>query len=345
MKLRFGVTGVGHRGMTLARTLAGMDDATIVGVADLDAGRLAAAAAEFGVDRTFALVSEMVDSMDLDAVLVLTPDAAHHPQTIRCLEAGVHVFVEKPPAYTVAETREMSAAADRAGKHLMVGWNRTYALQRVKELFGDEPPAVVMADFVRPDPAFLGLLRNHLVDPLYYLCGLPDQIAAAGNMADEAREGNTVASIGFKGGSLGQVTLSLGAGGRSERLTAFGNGYSVFIDSTSTGAGRVERGGKVVETLEPLDSIALQIRHFIDCVREDREPLTSGRRAVEIMEFIQGIMDAAGTATTSFAPDAGDGWITWCGCGDKILPGVASCPNCGAEWEGWSMPVEEVRRA
>ena len=345
MKLRFGVTGVGHRGMTLARTLAGMDDATIVGLADLDPGRLAAAAAEFGVERTFALVSEMVDSMDLDAVLVLTPDAAHHPQTIRCLEAGVHVFVEKPPAYTVGETREMAAAADRAGKHLMVGWNRTYALKRVKELFGDEPPAAVVADFVRPDPAFLGLLRNHLVDPLYYLCGVPDKIVALGNMADEDREGNTVASVLFKEGSLGQVTLSLGAGGRSERLTAFGNGYSVFIDSTSTGAGTVVRGGKVVETLEPVDSIALQIRHFIDCVKEDREPLTSGRRAVEIMEFIEGVMDAAGTTATSFAPDAGDGWITWCGCGDKILPGLAACPNCGAEWEGWSMPVEEVRRA
>jgi virulence factor len=322
-----------------------MDDASIVGLADLDPGRLAAAAAEFGVDRTFTLVSEMVDSMDLDAVLVLTPDAAHHPQSIRCLESGVHVLVEKPPAYTVAETREMAAAADRAGKHLMVGWNRTYALQRVKELFGDEPPDVVVADFVRADPAFLGLLRNHLVDPLYYLCGAPDKIVALGNMADQDREGNTVASVRFAGGSLGQVTLSLGAGGRSERLTAFGNGYSVFIDSTSTGAGRVERGGKVVETLEPLDSIALQIRHFIDCVKDDREPLTSGGRAVEIMEFIQAIMDAAGTTATSFVPDAGDGWITWCGCGDKILPGVASCPNCGAVWEGWSMPVEEVRRA
>ena len=345
MKLRFGVTGVGHRGMTLARTLARMDDAAIVGLADLDAGRLDAAASEFAVDQTFSLVSEMVDSMDLDAVLVLTPDAAHHPQTIRCLEAGVHVLVEKPPAYTVAETKEMAVAADSAGKHLMVGWNRTYALQRVKELFGDEPPAVVMADFVRPDPAFLGLIRNHLVDPLYYLCGLPDQIVAAGNMADESREGNTVASLRFKGGSLGQVTLSLGAGGRSESLTAFGNGYSVFIDSTSTGAGTVVRGGKVVETLEPIDSIELQIRHFIDCVREDREPLTSGGRAVEIMEFIQGVMDAAGTTTTSFAPDAGDGWITWCGCGDKIVPGLASCPNCGQEWEGWSMPVEQVRRA
>ena len=79
MKLRFGVTGVGHRGMVLVRTLARMDDAAIVGLADLDAGRLDAAASEFGVDQTFSLVSEMVDSMDLDAVLVLTPDAAHHP--------------------------------------------------------------------------------------------------------------------------------------------------------------------------------------------------------------------------------------------------------------------------
>ena len=53
--------------MVLVRTLARMDDAAIVGLADLDAGRLDAAASEFGVDQTFSLVSEMVDA-DLKTV-------------------------------------------------------------------------------------------------------------------------------------------------------------------------------------------------------------------------------------------------------------------------------------
>ena len=302
MKLRFGVVGVGHRGITLARTLAGMDDVELAGLADQDPQRLRAAAGELGVDRTYPALSDMLEGLSLDAIMVLTPDLAHRAQAIEGLESGVHVLVEKPPAYTVAATEEMAKAAERAGKHLMVAWNRTYALGRVKELFAQEPPAVVMANFVRPDPLYLGLLRDHVIDPFYLLCGEPSDIVAQGDMFDEQREGNVVASIRFANGSLGQLTPSFGAGGSSEQLTAYGGGYSVFLESTSQGAGRIVRDGKTVETLGPVDSIKLEIRHFIDCIREDREPLTSGRRAVSIMRFTWAVMEAAGIG---MPPDAG----------------------------------------
>ena len=302
MKLRFGIVGVGHRGITLARTLAGMDDVELAGLADQDPQRLRAAAGELGVYHTYPKLSEMLDGLSLDAILVLTPDLAHRAQAIEGLESGVHVLVEKPPAYSVAATEEMAGAAERAGKHLMVAWNRTYALSRVKELFAQEPPAVVIANFVRPDPLYLGLLRDHIIDPFYLLCGEPSDIVAQGDMFDEQREGNVVASIRFANGSLGQLTTSFGEGGRSEQLTAYGDGYSVFLESTSQGAGRIVRDGKTIETLGPVDSIKLEIRHFIDCIREDREPLTSGRRAVRIMRFTWAVMEAAGIG---MPPDAG----------------------------------------
>ena len=187
----------------------------------------------------------MLESVKLDAVLILTPDLAHHPQTLHSFEAGVHVLVEKPPAYTVAEVEEMAAAAEKAGKHLMVAWNRTYALQRVKALFGDEPPEVLLANYVRPEPAYLGLIRNHIVDPLYFLCGEPAEVTAQCDMFSAQREGHTLANIRFESGAVGSMTSSFGSGGHSEQLTAYGNGYSVFIDSTSRGNGRIMRGGQV----------------------------------------------------------------------------------------------------
>ena len=291
MDIRVGVAGVGHRGLGLVRTLAKMDDVELAAVADLSPERLQSAAQEFSVDKTFSLLSDMLDSVNLDAVLILTPDVAHHPQTLLSLESGVHVLVEKPPAYTVAETEEM-AAAEKAGKHLMVAWNRTYALLRVKALFTDEPPEVVMANYVRPEPAYLGLIRHHIVDPLYFLCGEPADVSAQGDMFSAQQEGHTLANIRFENGSVGQLTSSFGSGGHSEQFTAYGNGYSVFIDSTSQG--RIMRGRQVIESLDPVDSSAVQIRHFIDCIREDKEPLTSGRRAVQIVRFIWAIMDGAG---------------------------------------------------
>ena len=341
MKVRVGVVGVGHRGIQIARSAAALDDVTVAALADLDEGRLNDAAREFGVDKTFTLLSQMLESVDLDAVLVLTPDLAHRDQTIAALEAGKHVLVEKPPAYTVEDTQAMADASDRAGRHLMVAWNRTFGLLRAKEVFGQDGPEVVMADYVRPGPTYLSLIRIHIVNPLHFMCGLPAEVVAHGEMHDETQEGNVVASLRFKRGALGQMTASHGIGGRSERFTAFGGGWSVFIDNTSRGDGRILRDGKLVEELHPVDTVAAQMRHFIDCVKTDAQPINSGKDAVEVMEMTHAIMDAAGFGVP---PPPGDrrGWLLWCGCGAKVVPGETSCPDCGAAWGGWSMTTEDV---
>ena len=343
MKVRVGIVGVGHRGIQIARSAAALDDVTVTALADLDEGRLTDAASEFGVDKTFTLLSQMLESVDLDAVLVLTPDLAHRDQAITALGAGKHVLVEKPPAYTVEDTRAMANAAESAGAHLMVAWNRTFGLTRAKEVFGDDGPQVVMADYVRPGPAYLALIRIHIVNPLHFICGIPAEIVAQGEMHDETQEGNLLASMRFSGGALGQMTASHGTGGHSERFTAYGGGWSVFIDSTSRGNGRIVRNGDVVEELPPVDTVAAQMRHFIDCVKTDTRPLNSGQDAVEVMRMTYAIMDAAGFGVP---PPPGDtrGWLLWCGCGAKVVPGEPSCPDCGAAWGGWSLTTEQVMR-
>ena len=341
MKARVGIVGVGHRGIQIARSAAALDDVTVAALADLDEDRLASAASELGVDERFALLSQMLESVDLDAVLVLTPDLAHRDQAIAALEAGKHVLVEKPPAYTVEDTQAMADAADSAGKRMMVAWNRTFGLLRAKEVFGQDGPEVVMADYVRPGPAYLALIRIHIVNPLHFMCGRPAEIAAHGEMHDATQEGNVVASIRFESGALGQMTASHGTGGHSERFTAYGGGWSVFIDRTSRGDGRIMRDGEIVEELRPVDTVAAQMRHFIDCVKTDTEPLNSGRDAVEVMKMTHAIMDAAGFGVP---PPPGDrrGWLLWCGCGTRVVPGAASCPDCGAAWGGWALTTEDV---
>ena len=277
MKVRVGVVGVGHRGIQIARSAAALDDVTVAALADLDEGRLNDAASEFGVDKTFTLLSQMLESVDLDAVLVLTPDLAHRDQAIAALDAGKHVLVEKPPAYTVEDTQAMADAAERAGKHLMVAWNRTFGLLRAKEVFGADGPEVVMADYVRPGPAYLALIRIHIVNPLHFMCGRPAEIAAQGEMHDATQEGNVLASIRFSGGALGQMTASHGTGGHSERFTAYGGGWSVFIDQTSRGNGRIMRDGQVVEELPPVDTWLPRC-----ATASRRTPRNSGRDAVEV---------------------------------------------------------------
>src|SRR5207237_8454716 len=96
----------------------------VAAVCDLSAEVRAACAREYGVTEQYASWQELV-TRPLDAVLVLT-SGSHAPIAVAAAEAGLHVLVEKPMCFSVAEGQEMVAAADRAVKVLMVGYNKRY---------------------------------------------------------------------------------------------------------------------------------------------------------------------------------------------------------------------------
>ena len=82
-----------------------------------------------GVEQCFESLEEMLERADLDAVEILTPTYLHHEHVLAALAAGVHVSCQKPLTNTVAESRELAAAARQAGRFL-----------RVTECFYHYPP-------------------------------------------------------------------------------------------------------------------------------------------------------------------------------------------------------------
>jgi predicted dehydrogenase len=121
------VAGAGALGPYWARELIESPDTEIVGWVDLDPSRVEAAAAELGVKVPAGRELEaMLREHEPDFVVNVTAPAAHHAVTLAALEHGAHVLTEKPLATSMDEAREMIAAADRAGKLLMVSQNRRY---------------------------------------------------------------------------------------------------------------------------------------------------------------------------------------------------------------------------
>jgi predicted dehydrogenase len=115
--------------------LAELDDRfEIAALCDVSPGVAAECARRFGVARTVTRWEGLLDE-ELDAVLVLTP-GSHAPIAVACAEAGLHVFVEKPMCFSVAEGAKMLEAAERAGVRLMVGTMKRYdpAYERLVEL-------------------------------------------------------------------------------------------------------------------------------------------------------------------------------------------------------------------
>jgi len=116
--LRTGVIGVGHLGQHHARLYAGLPGSTLVGIVDADARRAKEIAKRVG-----AAVYDDVGVLlrQVDAVSIAAPTSAHHAVARQCLDAGVHVLVEKPITTTPAEATELITLARARKAVLQVG--------------------------------------------------------------------------------------------------------------------------------------------------------------------------------------------------------------------------------
>ena len=76
-----------------------------------------------GIENVYGDVAEMLANPEIDAVSIIVPNKFHAPLATQALEAGKHVFCEKPPALSASEVKDLIAAADKSGKTLMFNFN------------------------------------------------------------------------------------------------------------------------------------------------------------------------------------------------------------------------------
>ena len=121
--VRLAIIGTGGMANVHAEKFAAIKGCRIVAACDIQATRAQAFAEKHGIPQAFADVGEMLRSVEIDAVSVVTPDAAHLPISLQCLKAGKHVLCEKPLALNAKDAAKMVAAASKAGVVNMVNFS------------------------------------------------------------------------------------------------------------------------------------------------------------------------------------------------------------------------------
>jgi UDP-N-acetylglucosamine 3-dehydrogenase len=120
-RLRTGVIGLGWFGEIHCETIVGIPNMELSALCTRRPDRLAQQAEKFGVKKTYRDYRDMLADKDIDAVSIVTMWDQHTEPTIAALEAGKHVFLEKPMASTVADCRKIIAAAKKAKGVLQIG--------------------------------------------------------------------------------------------------------------------------------------------------------------------------------------------------------------------------------
>lgn len=120
MTLRVAVIGVGAMGRQHARVYADLPGVELVGVADADSIASASVVRRFG-GQAFTDYAVMLDTLRPDAVTIAVPTSMHLAVALDVIRRGIHLLIEKPLAFDIAEGEQVIAAAQAAHVGLMVG--------------------------------------------------------------------------------------------------------------------------------------------------------------------------------------------------------------------------------
>ncbi|HKY26196.1 MAG TPA: Gfo/Idh/MocA family oxidoreductase [Gaiella sp.] len=132
--IRVAHAGVGGWGRNVARVVGELAD--LAWICDTDEARRTEYAGRYPQARVTGSFDDLLADDSVDAVVVATPVPTHHALAKQALEAGKHVFVEKPPAMRGVEMEELVAVAEARDRVLMPGHLLLYhpGLRKVKEL-------------------------------------------------------------------------------------------------------------------------------------------------------------------------------------------------------------------
>jgi len=157
--VRIGQAGLGEWGKNLARNFADLAD--LAWLSDPAAGKAEEFSGRYPQARWADTFEEMLADESLNAVVVATPVPTHYELAKQALEAGKHVFVEKPPAMKGSEIDELVSIAEERDLVLMPGHLLLYhpGVLKLKELVdGGELGDVLMVYGNRQN---LGVIRKH----------------------------------------------------------------------------------------------------------------------------------------------------------------------------------------
>jgi predicted dehydrogenase len=323
-RVRVGVVGLGYWGPNLARNLAAIPGCELAWLCDASAETRERVAPAFPAARATAEIEDLLADPALDAVVLATPVPTHAELAIAVAEAGKHCFVEKPLATNAADAERAVAAAQAAGRVLMVGHLLEYhpAVARLKQLIESEELGELFYIYgnrlnlgkLRADENALWSLGAHDVSVALHLIG-EEPVECIAHGASYVRDGVqdvVFCYLRFPSGVVAHLHLSWLDPHKERRMTVVGARRMAtfddmliegkltiydkgFDEDTRSWGEYITRSGDTfsprIANVEPL---RIECEHFVDCVRSGATPRSdghSGVRVVRVLERLQRALD------------------------------------------------------
>ena len=312
---RLAQVGLGQWGKNLVRNFDQL--AELVWLCDVDEDRRAELAQRYPSARVTADFDDVLSDGSIDAVVVATPVPTHHELARRALEAGKHVFVEKPPAMHGVEMEELCELAEERDRILMPGHLLLYhpGVRKLKELVDSGDLGDVLC--VYGNRQNLGTIRTHenalwslgvhdLSVLLFLIDEEPTELWAHGHAFLNPRVEDIVfCYLRFPSGKIAHLHLSWLDPHKIRRITVVGRDkMAVFDDmeperkvtvydkapeepTTTFGEWKTRTGdiySPKVPTTEPL---RLECQQFLQLIAGEGDPMRAARDGLMVVRALE----------------------------------------------------------
>lgn len=245
--IRIAVIGCGaHSRGALQPNLARLPHYDYVAACDLDETAASDCARRYGARTVFTDYERMLDEVKPEAALVCGPPALHVEAGLAAIARGIHLFVEKPSAPSLADAERLADAAEAAGVVTLVGlfWRHTEAMAVAQELIAAPEfgaPLLFAGEYLAPGPVkafwgwpsvaatYLNDQAVHAIDATRALMGDVDDFDVAPTVGPDGTAGYALA-LRFSSGASGALALVSGTNAFTSRLAVHGSsGASVVV--------------------------------------------------------------------------------------------------------------------
>jgi UDP-2-acetamido-3-amino-2,3-dideoxy-glucuronate N-acetyltransferase len=309
---RVAVVGSGYWGKNLVRNYYQLG--ALAWICDTDPEVLARFRQEYPGVRTSRELAEVLGSDESDAVVIATPAATHHRLAASALQAGKHVYVEKPLVLNESEGEELVDLARRGGLVLMVGHLLQYhpIFVRLKQMAGAGELGRINYIYshrlnlgkIRREENILWSFAPHDISMILSLAGEePDEVRATGGFyLQDFVADVTTTHLRFPSGMRAHIFVSWLHPFKEQKLVVVGERKMAVFDDTlpwedklllyphqivtegevpvpvKAEAQRVE-----VAQTEPLRA---ECQHFLDCIAQGQRPITDGREGLAVLRVL-----------------------------------------------------------
>ena len=280
-------------------------------VCELDEGRLNQVAKKYEFPHTFTDHRKMLDTVDLDVIYCVMSEKWVLQPALDCLNAGKHIFIEKPPGATSDETQQMLDAAIANNVYGMVGFQRRYTAvtrEAMRRVAAKGPVSLVTTTFNKQilggdGKEFTTTLWNdvcHVVDLLRYMAGgEPVEVTAYRDKFGSQSRNCYTALVRFDNNATGVVFGDRASGGRVLRSELHGVGIGCYMkipeeieiheDNKRHVMGGWEVDGVEQNDVNRYEGVLTMHEHFLDCVRNKKVPISDLRDVIHTVHLVDQI--------------------------------------------------------